>query len=203
LWASRDASLANDSAGQADASARLAETRASTALSYAVDSEAWAVGERRRIPVVDDADETFRNNSKYYAELAGQLAANAEAAAESAGNAAAAVQAIQGKTAQIDANTAAIEELMYKPIEINSFSIATPASLPLEKGSTVTEVSLNYGLSKFPVVLKLNNDDVTPLAVSGTISLTGQNIQASKKFTLYAEDSGVHGGEHGTASNDV
>ena len=34
---------------------------------YAEESEAWAIGERNGIPVLDD-DETYQNNSKWYAQ---------------------------------------------------------------------------------------------------------------------------------------
>jgi hypothetical protein len=40
----------------------------------ALDSEAWAVGERDGVPVTS-TDETFQNNSKYYAGVAEQAAA--------------------------------------------------------------------------------------------------------------------------------
>ena len=46
------------------------------AQSHAHDSEAWAVGTRNGEAVADD-DETFQNNSAYYAALAAQAAGNA------------------------------------------------------------------------------------------------------------------------------
>lgn len=45
-------------------------------LSYARLSESWAVGERNRVPV-PSSDDTYENNSKYYA---GQAALSAETA---------------------------------------------------------------------------------------------------------------------------
>lgn len=42
----------------------------------AEDAEAWAVGQRDGVPVEED-DETYNNNSKFYADVAGQAAASA------------------------------------------------------------------------------------------------------------------------------
>lgn len=42
----------------------------------AEDSEAWAVGERKGVPVEDD-DETYQNNSKWYSDLSAQHAEHA------------------------------------------------------------------------------------------------------------------------------
>ena len=50
----------------------------------ALASEAWAVGERNGTPV-PDTDDTYENNSKYYAGLAEDWADKAEQGAESAG----------------------------------------------------------------------------------------------------------------------
>lgn len=53
-----------------------AVTAKNTADARAVDSESWAVGERNGIAVVE-GDDTFHNNSKFYADVAGQGAASA------------------------------------------------------------------------------------------------------------------------------
>lgn len=45
------------------------------------NAEAWAVGERGGVPVTEP-DQTYHNNSKYYAGLAGQDAETAEQASE-------------------------------------------------------------------------------------------------------------------------
>lgn len=42
------------------------------------NAEAWAVGERNGVPVTE-GDQTYHNNSKYYAEQAGGEASDAEA----------------------------------------------------------------------------------------------------------------------------
>ena len=55
--------------GYADASTASAQA----AYESANDSEAWAVGTRNGVPVVDQ-DETFHNNSKFYSEVAEQAA---------------------------------------------------------------------------------------------------------------------------------
>lgn len=47
------------------------------------NAEAWAVGERGGVPV-SETDQTYHNNSKYYAGLAGQDAETAEQASKEA-----------------------------------------------------------------------------------------------------------------------
>lgn len=58
--------------------AAVAMTQASeeAADASAEDAEAWAVGQRDGVPVEED-DETYNNNSKFYADVAGQAAASA------------------------------------------------------------------------------------------------------------------------------
>ena len=53
----------------------------STASEY--NAEAWAVGQRGGVDV-DENDQTYHNNSKYYAQQASGAGASAEAAAQSA-----------------------------------------------------------------------------------------------------------------------
>ena len=56
----------------------VTETQKSVAAAdqSAEDAEAWAVGQRAGVPVEED-DETYNNNSKFYADVAGQAAASA------------------------------------------------------------------------------------------------------------------------------
>ena len=54
----------------AQTSATNAATSESNAAEYESDSEAWAVGGRGGVPVAGE-DETYNNNSKYYAERSG------------------------------------------------------------------------------------------------------------------------------------
>lgn len=63
----QDCEDARDDAEQARDDAQTAETNAENS---ALDAEAWAVGERGGVPVTS-GDDTFENNSKYYAEQAG------------------------------------------------------------------------------------------------------------------------------------
>lgn len=46
-------------------------------IAYVRDAEAWAVGTRDGEPVSDE-DPTYENNSKYYAEVSGELAEDVE-----------------------------------------------------------------------------------------------------------------------------
>lgn len=61
-----DCEQARDDAQDARDDAQTAETNAENSAS---DSEAWAVGERGGVPVTS-GDDTYENNSKYYAEQA-------------------------------------------------------------------------------------------------------------------------------------
>lgn len=58
---------------QAGLSANAANTAKNDARVYSQDSKAWAIGVRNGQPV-PSTDETYENNSKYYAELAQQAA---------------------------------------------------------------------------------------------------------------------------------
>lgn len=82
-----------------------AETAAASAAAAREDAEAWAVGTRGGAPVAS-GDETFENNSRYYAE---QAAAEAEAAEASASaSATAAADAVAPLQAQLDAAISAV-----------------------------------------------------------------------------------------------
>lgn len=66
----------NNGVGRAEAAAQSAEQDAGAADQSASDAEAWAVGQRGGQDV-EQGDETFRNNSKFYAGVAGQHAEGA------------------------------------------------------------------------------------------------------------------------------
>lgn len=59
-----------------DNAVEITEENAEKSDKSAEDSEAWAVGERKGVPVEED-DETYQNNSKYYADMAEQVASEA------------------------------------------------------------------------------------------------------------------------------
>ena len=63
----------------------------STASEYA--AEAWAVGKRHGVPV-PETDQTYHNNSKYYAEQAAGAAAGVAADAAAAGQSATAAAGV-------------------------------------------------------------------------------------------------------------
>lgn len=65
----------NTAVGNAEASAEESE-------GHALDAEAWAVGERGGEPV-EDGDETYQNNAKYYAEEADRISGENATLAES------------------------------------------------------------------------------------------------------------------------
>lgn len=66
------ASNAQDSASASETSAQNAQLSENEALDYSMDSEAWAVGKRGGIDVAS-GDETYKNNSKFYSEIAKTL----------------------------------------------------------------------------------------------------------------------------------
>lgn len=63
------ATRASNSAIESQQSSTQANQYMNASKSSSEDSEAWAVGKRGGIPVQSE-DETYRNNSKYYAEMA-------------------------------------------------------------------------------------------------------------------------------------
>ena len=73
--AGQSATLANEKATAAGLSAAQAGVSAANAAGSAEDSEAWAVGERGGTPVAS-GDDTYENNSKYYADQAAAVAAS-------------------------------------------------------------------------------------------------------------------------------
>lgn len=62
---------AEESQAKAEAAAQSAGQHDTNAEGHALDAEAWAVGERNGEPV-PQSDETYNNNAKHYAYLAGQ-----------------------------------------------------------------------------------------------------------------------------------
>lgn len=67
---------AEDAADTAVTSGAIANTKANQARQYALDAEAWAVGERNGQPVTSP-DVTYENNSEWYADRAQGSAATA------------------------------------------------------------------------------------------------------------------------------
>ena len=63
----------NEAVENASDSAEESERQAGISGEYATDSEAWAVGQRDGTDV-EETDETYQNNSKYWSQLAQQAA---------------------------------------------------------------------------------------------------------------------------------
>jgi hypothetical protein len=76
--ASDSATAAATSETNASTSATIATTKSQEAGNFAEDAEAWAVGKRNGNPVAA-SDETYDNNSKYYANQSAQEAAISKA----------------------------------------------------------------------------------------------------------------------------
>lgn len=97
----------------AEESASNASESAGNALQHARDAEAWAVGERGGEPV-PDTDETYQNNSKYWAERseasAGDASGFAGDAENSAGEASDSATAASGFADEADRSARAAAE---------------------------------------------------------------------------------------------
>lgn len=63
----------NEAVADSQASAEESERLAGISGEYATDSEAWAVGKRGGVDV-DQTDETYHNNSKFWSQMAQQAA---------------------------------------------------------------------------------------------------------------------------------
>ena len=82
--ASGSAEQAAGSTTAAETFKNLAQGSATSAVSSALSSEAWAVGKRGNVDV-GSSDQTYHNNAKYYAEQAAGSATTAQQSAEQAG----------------------------------------------------------------------------------------------------------------------
>lgn len=76
------------------------------------------------------------------------------------------------------------EEFNYKPITINSF---TNDKNTIEMGIKVTEVTLNWTLSKNPKTMMIDSESITPVSTR-TKTYSGQNITTNKTYTLKVTD---------------
>lgn len=76
------------------------------------------------------------------------------------------------------------EEFNYKPITINSF---TNDKNTLEMGTKVTEITLNWTLSKNPKTMTIDSESITPVSTR-TKTYSGQNITTNKTYTLKVTD---------------
>lgn len=96
----------------------------------AEDSEAWAVGERGGTPVTS-GDETFENNSKYYANQASNSATNAGTSETNAGNSA--------TSAGNSANTAT-----QKALDAEAWADGTRNGTPVTSGDPAYQNNAKY-----------------------------------------------------------
>lgn len=76
------------------------------------------------------------------------------------------------------------EEFNYKPIAISSF---TNDKNTVEMGTKITDVILNWVLSKNPKTMMIDSESITPLTTR-TKTYSGQNITTNKTFTLKVTD---------------
>ena len=79
----------------------------------------------------------------------------------------------------------AIADLKYVPIKITSFK---PATTILEKGDTLTGISVEWELNKVPASAVFDGQDVSDIGTNGGVSKAGLNVKADKKFTLVVTD---------------
>ena len=81
-----------------------------------------------------------------------------------------------------------LDELMYEPIKINSFTVSPSTAV---KGDQITEYTFIYQFNKAPSTLRIGNISYTP-EISGfkTVQNITPPIQQDVSFTLQASDSG-------------
>ena len=95
----------------------------------------------------------------------------------------------EGITTDVETLKKQMEDLMYKKIEVTSFSV-TPSVA--EIGSTVTSVTLNWALNKVPTSANIAQGGQTdPLAVTeqtGTKTLDSASLTANTTYKITAKD---------------
>lgn len=84
---------------------------------------------------------------------------------------------------ELDSLNNKIDDLLYEPIQILSFTNNTSIA---EMGSTIYSVTFNWSLNKEPLTQILNNELVS--SVLRTKTLDNLNIQSNKSFELEVED---------------
>lgn len=84
----------------------------------------------------------------------------------------------------IKTNFVTQDEFNYKPITISSF---TNNRNTVEMGTKITDVILNWALSKNPKAMTINNESITPLTAR-TKTYSGQNITQNVAYTLKVTD---------------
>ena len=84
----------------------------------------------------------------------------------------------------IKTNFVTQDEFNYKPITISSF---TNNKNTVEMGTKITDVILNWALSKSPKTMMIDSESITPLTTR-TKTYSGQNITTNKTYTLKVTD---------------
>ena len=84
----------------------------------------------------------------------------------------------------IKTNFVTQDEFNYKPITISAF---TNNRNTVEMGTKITDVTLNWILSKNPKTMMINSESITPLSTR-TKTYSGQNITQNVAYTLKVTD---------------
>lgn len=84
----------------------------------------------------------------------------------------------------IKTNFVTQDEFNYKPIAISAF---TNNKNTVEMGTKITDVTLNWTLSKNPKTMMIDSESITPLSTR-TKTYSGQNITTNKTYTLKVTD---------------
>lgn len=82
-----------------------------------------------------------------------------------------------------------IADLKYVPIAITSFK---PESTVKEKGSTLTDLSVEWMLNKFPASVTFDGTAIEDPMIGGAVSRSGLNIKSNTKFDLVVTDERGH-----------
>lgn len=88
---------------------------------------------------------------------------------------------------RISALESAIDDLQYKPITVNSFTVSPNL---VEKGSSILAFTYSYSFNKIPATLRIDGEVFDPVISGSEDMVTMDPIIQSTTFTLVATDNG-------------
>lgn len=88
---------------------------------------------------------------------------------------------------RISALESAIDDLQYKPITVNSFTVSPNL---VEKGSSILAFTYSYSFNKIPATLRIDGEVFDPVISGSEDMVTMDPIMQSTTFTLVATDNG-------------
>lgn len=201
--AADSASSAADAAASAASSAESAEEAAASAAAAYQDAEVWAKGTRGGVPV-EEGEDGYHDNAKYYSEqssssatTAASSAASAMGYASSASSSKTAAQTAQGaaETAQGKAETAASNAVSYETLayqySLSADSSASSAASSASSAGTSATAAANSATSAAGSASSAESSkgDAAGSATAAAQSATSAGSSASAAET-YATNAG-------------